>query len=107
MPVIQNVKTGNDVTEPIRVSNGVQSSDRQLSQTLQDESDQTPFHTVPKASNTAEHTNRFVPCPSRPKRFRCTTFGPVCSCLNFQMIRQRTRMKVSERDQRYKHNLVQ
>ena len=38
---------------------------------------------VPKASNTAEHTQQICSWtrPSLPKRFRCPTFGLVCSWL--------------------------
>ena len=41
-------------------------------------------HGAQKASNAAEHTKRICsqPHPSLPKRFRCPTVGPVCSCLN-------------------------
>ena len=43
----------------------------------------TAVHTVPKASNTAEHTKQICSQTRHSflKRFRRPTFGPVCSCL--------------------------
>ena len=70
-------------TQPIRVSDGFQSSDRRRSQTSWVESDQTPsawFQKLPAQLNTP---SRFVPELIRvsPKTSDVQQFGPVCSCL--------------------------
>lgn len=70
-------------TQPIRVSNGLRSSDRRHSLTLVVESDQTTsarFQMFPTQLNTP---SRFLwTRPSLLRRLRRPAFVPVCSCLN-------------------------
>ena len=105
VPVLQNMKTGNDGTEclekqsahsippshtprwfastpPIRESNGSDSWQPSSSDFAcwigADD-----VHVAPKASNAAEHIKQKCSRsrPSLSKRFRRPTVGPVCSCL--------------------------
>ena len=74
MPLIQNMKTGNDGTECRK-----KQSARWIG------ADVGPA--VPTAFNAAEHTKQICSqtCPSLPKRFKWPTVGPVCFRLHFPL----------------------